>query len=209
MIIFLLEFLLALALTAPLALALRRPKHLVTAREAALTLHRAQLAELARDAASGRINQTELSGARLEIERRLLTADQLGAEAQGGNANPLLIAALIALPIAAFALYLPASTPAVPSEPHAEWQTQQQADQAKLTQFIAMLRAHLATTDPNSQDASQGEAYLAEALSEQAGQITPEALALFKASLVNAPATSSWRTLDEQRIAEASAASSQ
>jgi cytochrome c-type biogenesis protein CcmH len=61
----------------------------------------------------------------------------------------------------------------------------------------------LATENPNSVDASQGEAYLAEALSEQAGTITPEALALFKQSLANAPASASWQPLDQERIAQA------
>ena len=63
--------------------------------------------------------------------------------------------------------------------------------------------------DPNSADASQGQAYLAEALSEQAGAITPEALALFQQSLANAPEDASWRPLDEQRIGQAQAAASQ
>ncbi len=77
--------------------------------------------------------------------------------------------------------------PGVPSEPHAQWAAQQAATQQRLDQLIGLLRAHLATVTPNSPDASQGQAYLAEALTEQAGMITPEALSLFKQSLANAP----------------------
>jgi cytochrome c-type biogenesis protein CcmH len=123
-----------------------------------------------------------------------------------GNARVLLVATIIALPIAAFALYLPGSTPNAPSEPHALWAQRQADENARLSQFITILRAHLASVDPNSVDASQGQAYLAEALAEQAGAITPEALALYQQSLAHAPADASWRALDEQRIAQAQAA---
>ena len=91
----------------------------------------------------------------------------------------------------------------MPSEPHAQWQAQQQAANAQLDRLIALLRARLASEPANSVDASQGEAYLAEALAERAGTITPEALALFKQSIANAPADASWRSLDTQRIAQA------
>jgi cytochrome c-type biogenesis protein CcmH len=204
--ILLLMLAVALLLTAPLALALRKPRALQNRREAALALHRAQLTELSRDLEEGRIGAPEYQAAKLEVERRLLTADATATPALNGDARLLLITTIIALPIAAFALYLPASTPGVPSEPHAQWVAQQAAQNAKMANVITILRAHLATVDPNSVDASQGQAYLAEALAEQAGGITPEALALFKQSLAHAPPGASWRTLDTQRIAEAEAA---
>jgi cytochrome c-type biogenesis protein CcmH len=200
---------LALALTAPLALAFRPPKFLRNRREAALATHRAQLAELTRDHDEGRIGEAEYRAAKLEVERRLLAADGLAAPQLTGNAKPLLIAVIIALPIMAFALYLPGSTPTVPSEPHEQWVAHQAVEKARLDQVIAALRTHLAQVDPNSLDASQGQAYLAEALSEEAGAITPEALALFQQSLAHAPTDASWRPLDEQRIAQAKAAASQ
>ncbi len=193
---------LALALTAPLAFTLRRRHGLKNRREAALALHRAQLAELARDLEDGRIGPAEYQGAKLEVERRLLVADGFSAPEQNGDARLLLLVTTIALPIAGFALYLPGSTPSVPSEPHAQWLARQQAENAKLDQFIALLRVHLAGEDPASVDASQGEAYLGEALAEQAGAITPEAMSLFQQSLAHAPNGASWRTLDEQRIAQ-------
>ncbi len=199
----------ALLLTAPLAWALRKPRAVRNRREAAPSLHRAQLAELARDAGEGRIGPAEYAAAKLEVERRLLAADASATPALNGDARLLLITTMVALPIAAFALYLPGSTPAAPSMPHAQWVAQQAVRNARLGQFIAMLSAHLASIDPNSVDASQGQAYLAEALAEQAGMITPQAYALFQQSLAHAPADASWRGLDEQRIAQAQAQAAQ
>jgi cytochrome c-type biogenesis protein CcmH len=97
----------------------------------------------------------------------------------------------------------------VPSEPHDAWIAQQQKAQAQISTVISQLRAHLAGLDPNSVDASEGQAYLGEALAEQAGALTPEAIALFKQSIANAPANASWRTLDEQRLVQAAAAQQQ
>jgi cytochrome c-type biogenesis protein CcmH len=194
---------LALLLMLPLSWVFLSGRRLRNRREAALAMHRAQLAELMRDLADGRIATSEYNAARLEVERRLLAADGFAEPNWDGNARFLLIATVLAVPIMAFALYLPGSTPNVPSEPHAQWLVQQQEADARLTGFIVAIRMRLATQDPNSVDASQGEAYLAEALSEEAGAVTPEALSYFKQSLANAPASASWRLLDEQRIAQA------
>jgi cytochrome c-type biogenesis protein CcmH len=204
--ILLLMLALALLFTAPLIFAFWRPRSLPNRRDAALALHRAQLTELSRDLEEGRIGGPEYQAARLEVERRLLAADATATPALNGDARLLLVATIIALPIAAFALYLPGSTPTAPSEPHAQWAARQAAQNQKLGNIIAILRAHLAAEDPNSADSSQGQAYLAEALAEEAGAITPEALALYQQSLAHAPENSSWRALDEQRIAQAQAA---
>lgn len=201
--ILILMLVVALALSLPLLLALRRPRNVPERREAALVLHRAQLVELNQDLANGRIGASEHAGARLEIERRLLAADALPVQPTGGSAKMLLIVTLIALPIGGFALYLPDATPSVPSEPHAQWAAQEAQTQTRLAQLISLLRAHLATVAPNSADASQGQAYLAEALTEQAGIITPEALSLFTQSLASAPPDASWRQLDQQRLMQA------
>jgi cytochrome c-type biogenesis protein CcmH len=198
---------LAILLMAPLLLIFRGKNATRNRREAALALHRAQLGELARDLTEGRIASPEYAAAKLEIQRRLLTADAFADPKLDGNARFLLIATVIAVPVMAFALYLPGSTPEIPSEPHTRWLAQQQVINTRLAALISEIRARLAGENPNSTDASQGEAYLAEALSEQAGTITPEALALFKQSLANAPESASWRVLDEQRIAQAQAPS--
>jgi cytochrome c-type biogenesis protein CcmH len=195
---------LSLVLMAPLAILFARARTR-DRRSAALDLHRAQLIELARDKADERIGETEYRAAKIEVERRLLSADEFTEPAMTGNSRLLLIGTVIAIPVMAFALYLPGSTPGVPSEPHAQWVVAQTNANAKLIGFITGLRMHLAGIDPNSVNASQGEAYLAEALSEQAGQVTPEALSYFKQSLANAPPTASWRALDEQRLAQANA----
>jgi cytochrome c-type biogenesis protein CcmH len=202
--IFLLMFALALLLMLPMVFAFRGRRGR-DQREAALALHRAQLAELKRDLGDERIAPAEYSAAKLEVERRVLTADALREPAQDGNSKFLLLATIIAVPAVAFALYLPGSTPHVPSMPHRQVMARQAAEQQKYALIIAALRGKLAVLDANSVPASEGQAYLAEELAEQAGQITPEALALFRQSLANAPADASWRQLDVERVAEATA----
>ena len=193
---------LALLLMLPMAFAFSKGSGPRNRREAAMALHRGQLAELSRDLADNRIAANEYAAARLEVERRLLAADSFAETPFTGNAKFLLIVTVIAVPIMAFVLYLPGSTATIPSEPHAQWLAKQQAEQAKIAGFILAIRARLAGLDPNSAAASEGEAYLAEGLAEQAGQITPQALAYFKQSLANAPAGAPWRILDEQRLAQ-------
>ncbi len=196
---------LAMLLMLPLLLVLfSRKNGARNRREAALGLHRAQLRELERDLGDGRIAVTEYNAARLEVERRLLAADAGREPALDGNARLLLAATVLAVPIMAFVLYLPGSTPGVPSEPHGQWVAQQKVMNARLNGIIAAIRQHLARVNPNSANASEGEAYLGEALSEQAGAVTPEALGLFRESLANAPANATWRSLDESRIAQMS-----
>jgi cytochrome c-type biogenesis protein CcmH len=197
-----------LALTAllmlPLLLVFFGPAYLRDRRETALAIHRAQLVELDRDLADARIAPAEHAAARLEIERRLLSADSLAEPAMDGNAKLLLLATVIAVPVMAFALYIPGSQPNTPSEPHAAWVAQKQ--QQNLEQMISLipnLVDKIKTFPPGSPQASEGQAYLAEILSEEAGTVTPQALALFKQSLATAPADAKWRQLDETRISEA------
>jgi cytochrome c-type biogenesis protein CcmH len=202
--IYLVMLVLAIVLMAPLLFILRsKTRTARNRREAALALYGAQLEELARDLSDGRIASQQYGAAKLEVERRLLAADGFTDRPLDGNARFLLIATLAAVPIVAFALYLPGNTANVPSEPHTQWVAQQEAINARLSAVILEIRQRLAGENPNSADASQGEAYLAEALSEQAGTITPEALGLFKQSLAKAPQNASWALLDQQRIAQA------
>lgn len=194
---------LALALSLPVLLALLWPAHPAQRRDTTLALYRAQLAELERDRDSGDLSASSYASARLEIEHRLLAADRLPPDPQGGSAKLLLILAAVILPIGGFVLYMPGATPFLPSVPHAWLMKKQAQEEQKLEKLILLLRAHLAQVPPNSANASQGQAYLAEALTEQAGGITAEALSLFKQSLANAPLDSPWRTLDQQRIMQA------
>jgi len=202
--IYLYMFGLALVLMLPLGLAFYGPSYLRNRRETALAIHRAQLQELDRDLADGRIAPPEHLAAKLEIERRLLSADKFAEPALDGNARLLLAATIIAVPIMAFALYLPGSTPNVPSEPHAQWLAQKQLEnEQQMLALLPQLVNKIKSYPPNSPQASEGQAYLAEIVSEEAGTITPQALALFKQSLANAPANAPWRQLDETRIAQA------
>src|SRR5260370_21061044 len=66
--------LLAAAAVAPLAWSLRRAARSLGRREADVALHRAQLVELDRDLAEGRIAPSEHAAAGLEAQRRLLAA---------------------------------------------------------------------------------------------------------------------------------------
>jgi len=204
--IYLLMLLLALALMLPLFLSFRKAAATRNGRELALALHRAQLDELAKDLSDARINTTEYAGAKLEIERRLLSADMIVEPQQDGSARLLLAATVILIPVMAFLLYLPGSTPNIPSEPHTQWVAREKAQHQQAQILIAALRAKIATLDPNSPQASQGQAYLAEALAEDAGALTPESIALFRQSISNAPPNAPWRTLDQQRLDEAQAA---
>jgi cytochrome c-type biogenesis protein CcmH len=202
--IFALMLALAIALMFPLLFIFRAgPSSARGRRDAAIAIHRAQLEELARDLANGRIAATEYAGAKLEIERRLLTADTLTDPRLDGSARWFLAITVIAVPAMAFLLYLPGSTPNVPSVPHAVIAAREQQAAAQVDTLINQLRAHLAAIDPNSADASEGQALLAEALAERAGALTPESIALFKQSLANAPPNASWRGLDEKRLIQA------
>ncbi len=194
---------LAVFLMLPVLFAFRLGGDVKNRRETAIILHKAQLDELARDLADGRIGESEYAGAKLEVERRLLAADTLNDPAPTGNAKWLLGITVLLVPAMAFLLYLPGSTPNVPSEPHAQWVVKEQQAQSQLSDLISKLRAHLAGLDPNSADASEGQAYLAEALAEQAGALTPEAVSLFKQSIATAPENAPWRQLDEQRLVQA------
>ena len=204
--IYLLMLGLALVLMLPLFWSFRKGSAARSRRETALVLHRAQLEELARDLTEARIGKSEYAAAKLEIERRLLSADAINEPQQNGNARFLLVITALLVPIMAFMLYLPGSTPNVPSEPHTQWVAREQAEHAQAQILITALRAKLATLDPGSAEASQGQAYLGEALAEDAGQLTPESIALFKQSIANAPPNAPWRVLDEQRLVQASAA---
>ncbi len=112
--------LLAAIALAPLALSLRRTAAARGRQEAAIALHRAQLAELDRDLADGRIAVPEHASAVLEVQRRLLAADSGGeAESRISSRGPVLVALLL-LPLGAFALYLLGGSPDLPAQPLAD-----------------------------------------------------------------------------------------
>jgi cytochrome c-type biogenesis protein CcmH len=224
--------LLAAIALAPLALSLRRAEVARSRREAAIALHRAQLAELERELADGRIAPAEHANAVLEVQRRLLAAAGGPEDApQTGSRSPVLIA-LALVPLGAVALYVVGGYPNLPATPLAERiaLAQQRAEQEAA--LIAQLRRRLAELDPRSEPARRGYVLLgnaevsrgrldawraalatrfdptlaaeaAEAITETEGRVTDEAAALFRRALEEAPADAPWRAMAQKRLAEA------
>ena len=105
---------------APLALVLRGRAEARGRRDADLALHRAQLAELDRDLAEGRIAPAEHATATLEVQRRLLAAAGSEEAEPGAGRRAPLFAALVLVPLAGAALYGLGGHPGLPAAPLAE-----------------------------------------------------------------------------------------
>ena len=152
--------LLAVAALAPLALVLlRRNAPLRGDRDTALALHRAQLAELDRDLAEGRIDAGEHATAILEVQRRLLASADLKVAPvadQAGRASGALVALLAVVPAVAVALYLIAGRPELPDAPLAARIAAGNAESQEAAALVATLRQRLALLDPKSDMARQG-----------------------------------------------------
>ena len=167
---------LAFAALAPLASALLRPDASARGRrEADLALYRAQLAELERERAAGRLDEAGHAAAVLEVQRRLLASPEAAAAgsdappAAGGGRVPLVLA-LVAVPAVAAGLYLANGNPGLPSAPFAE----RRDVAAQEEQLLASLRARLAAADPTSETARQGWVLLGNA---ERGRGRPDAAA--------------------------------
>ena len=155
--------LLAAVTLAPLALVLRRSVAARSRRDAALTLHRAQLAELDRDLADGRIVAAEHANAVLEVQRRLLAvAGSTETVTSAQSRSPVWIALLL-VPLAGFALYIVAGSPWLPAAPLAELKAAEQRQMEQEAALIAQLRQRLAELDPHSDRARQGYVLLGNA----------------------------------------------
>ncbi len=147
--------LLAVAALAPLAIALDRGARARGARDLAVGLHRAQLGELDRDLAEGRILPAEHTTAVLEVQRRLLAAaEKPEAESRTGSRRPVFAVAVL-VPVAALGLYLIGGQPAMPSVTPGSGEARQQRlmEEAAL---IGQLRQRLEMLDPNTDQARQG-----------------------------------------------------
>lgn len=125
-------------------------------RDSALVLHRAQLVELDRELAEGRIGPAEHEAARLEVQRRLLAvADSQEVMPQLARSNRLpLVLALVIVPLLAEGLYLIDGQPQLPSGVAAPANTAQQDAEAE--KLISTLRARLGELDPKTDIAGQG-----------------------------------------------------
>ncbi len=175
----------ALAL-APLLATLFRGRATRDRREAALASHRAQLAEIDRDLAEGRIAATEHAAAMLEVQRRLLAADALPPEAQQGEQQgggrrrdgrwPVL-AGMVAVPLAAAGLYLVHGRPDLPAAPLSA----RLAQSAKEDALVAELRARLRT--PGLDPERQRQGYVLLGNSEETLGHLPEAADAWRAAV--------------------------
>lgn len=148
--------LLAAAAVAPLAWSLRRGTVARGRREADIALYRAQLAELDRDRADGRIAPNEHAAAVLEVQRRLLAA---AAAQERGTAPPsrgTVIAAMALVPLAALALYLPGGSPNLPGQPLAARIARAEQRARDGAALVAELKRRLARLDPHSERARMG-----------------------------------------------------
>lgn len=140
----------------PLAFTLRPGLDARGRREAALALHRAQLAELDRDLVEGRIALAEHGGAVLEVERRLLGEAGTLELAPGAAPRRPIWVALALVPVAAALLYLSGGSPQLPAMPlkariaAAEHRVRDEAA------MVQELRRVLGTLDPLSEKARQG-----------------------------------------------------
>ncbi len=152
--------LVAVVALTPLGLALRRLSPGRGRREAALALHRGQLAELERDRAEGRINATEHATALIEVQRRLLAADALpqAAPAPAARRWPVVVA-LVAVPLLGAGLYLVHGRPDLPGAPMTA--RMESAHQTEV--LLAMLRARLAMPGLDPEKARRGYVLLGNA----------------------------------------------
>jgi cytochrome c-type biogenesis protein CcmH len=111
---------------APLGLFTWRGGRLRGRQEAALALHRAQLAELDRDLAEGRLLAAEHDAAKLEVQRRLLADAALPDGQAAGSGRGFVLATVVIVPVAAAGLYLATGNPQFP--PKNTGQANQAAD---------------------------------------------------------------------------------
>ena len=114
-----------------------------------LEVYRDQLTELDRDAARGLIQPSEAEQARAEIARRLLKADGLAkssgrqAPTRGTTARVVSTAAVLAVPLVSWGIYVAIGSPDLPSQPLAERLAKNPAE-STVDELIARAEAHLA-----------------------------------------------------------------
>jgi cytochrome c-type biogenesis protein CcmH len=169
---------LAVLALAPLAYALIRPARLRGRAEADLALYQSQLAELAREAESGRLDPAQYQAAKLEVQRRILAAPGATTpEATPGRTPALLATLVFLLPAAALGLYLVRGTPDMPAVPFVERQRMMEAED----RMLETLRSRVAALDPASDVGRQGRILLGNA--ERSRGRLAEAAAAYRTAL--------------------------
>ncbi|RVD46050.1 c-type cytochrome biogenesis protein CcmI [Mesorhizobium sp. M4B.F.Ca.ET.215.01.1.1] len=188
-----------------------------------LEVYRDQLSELDRDVARGLIQPAEAEEARAEIGRRIL---RLGAAGQSGPAarrssmatRLVATAAVLAVPLVSWGLYIKLGSPDLPSQPLTERLAKNPAD-SSVDELVARAEAHLAANPSDGRgwdvlapvylrlqrysdavsayrnairldgDSAARQAGLGEAIANAAGGIvSAEAQAAFEAALKQDPA---------------------
>ena len=187
-----LEFLLALLTTATvgaLLIPLLRRQATSTSRfEGELAIYRDQLAEIERERAGGSLSDSEAAAARLEIERRILAADNAAkttAASSDTTLHRLLPPALaLVIPLLALGLYLKVGQPGLPAAPFVAGARPPGDQPMDVAQLVAQARAR-AAAQPNSAEA---QSVLGEALTLEAdGTVTPGALEAFNKAIALQP----------------------
>ncbi|MEJ0012357.1 MAG: c-type cytochrome biogenesis protein CcmI [Bauldia sp.] len=135
---------LAAAASIPLLVALGRPPRGASQSAQAVAIYRDQLDEVSRDVARGVVGEADAEGARTEIARRLIRAGDAPAEgtATSDRWRSVATAVIIAMPVAALALYLLLGSPLDPDLPLAA--RPDVAEFQKLNLGVAQIEAHLA-----------------------------------------------------------------
>jgi cytochrome c-type biogenesis protein CcmH len=147
---------LAAVALAPVALSLRRGVTARGRREAAVALHRSQLAELDRNLADARIGPAEHAAAVLEVQRRLLMAADSADPVPSVSSGSAIWAVLALVPIAALLLYVVGGSPDLPALPLKERLAAVQQRVHDEEALVAQLRVVLGKLDPHSQKAREG-----------------------------------------------------
>lgn len=154
---------------APLAWFVWRGGQLRGRRDAALALHRAQLGELDRDLAQGRVMPAEHAAAKLEVQRRLL-AEAEASEAGPARSSPMTLFVVTALvPAVALLLYVGAGgAPNYAARQDAASQAAQASelrtrDTARDEVMVGRLREALAKMDSHTDTARRGYVMLGRA----------------------------------------------
>lgn len=140
----------------PLLYVLFGPAVLRSRRESALAIHRAQLAELDRDLADGRIAQAEHAGAVLEVQRRLLAAADAPDIPVPRSSRIPLLATVVVVPLLGAGLYALNGRPFLPAAPLAARMADADRNAQDAGVLVTMLEERLATLDPHSELARQG-----------------------------------------------------
>jgi len=146
---------LAAVALAPLGLSLRRGVTARGRREAAVALHRSQLAELDRNLADARIGAVEHAAAVLEVQRRLLAADTADPVASASSRSAIW-AVMALVPVAALLLYVVGGSPELPALPLKERLAAMRQRVREEEALVAQLRQVLGKLDPHSDKAREG-----------------------------------------------------